>query len=258
MTEKREPVKHRSVSQVLQYERCAYSYKLGRIDRVWERPAAWFPQGTGVHKAAEEIERSDRTMTLEKAKEVFRDEYSAEVTRYAEKTPNFEYWFASGPYRGEADIERRFVRGQEHVERYMKYTEKNPKPDVLEGKLAVELGFETEFGGVPVRGFIDNVTELEPVDVKSGNKPGDPFQLETYAGVLQKLYDITPTVGFFMMTKTGKATYPYDVSHVSEDYLADRYGEVDQKIKAGEFEPDPEPSKCRFCTVSSSCPFSMA
>lgn len=253
-----EPVKHRSVSQVLQLERCGEAYRLQRLERAWEKPAAWFPQGTAVHKTVEEIEKSDRSLTLVEAEEVYKESYSQEVNRYAEKTPNLGMWFASGPYGGEADIERRWGKGLEQVGKYMTYIENHPKPDVLDGRLAVELEFTVNFGDVEVRGFMDQSVKKKPVDVKSGNKPGDVFQLETYAGVMQKLYGIKPTSGFFWMGKTGKMTFPYDVSHVSEEYLADRYGAADLQIREERFDPDPEPSKCRFCTVALACKFSAA
>ena len=56
--------KHRSVSQYNVFARCAYRYKLERIEKVWQRPASWLSQGLGVHKAMEEWELSNRELGL--------------------------------------------------------------------------------------------------------------------------------------------------------------------------------------------------
>lgn len=251
------PVKYRSVSQVKQYNDCPYQYYLQRRARAWQRPAAWFPQGIGVHKAIEEVEKSGRTMTLEEAQEVYKKAYSADVARWCEESPNFEVWYWSGPYNGEVDLQRRWNLGLEQVERYFAFIEKNPDwvPDVIDGRQAVELSLRVYFGDVEVRGFIDNVTHHKPVDAKSGNKPGDDFQLGTYAGFLEKEHGIKRSEGFYWMGRTGKLTKPYDLTEWSEQRLADVYGEVDALILAEEFDPKPEASKCRFCSVAAECEF---
>lgn len=262
--EKKEPVKYRSVSQVKQFTPelggCPYQYYLQRRERAWQKPAAWLPQGTAVHAVVEDVERSGRTMTLEEALERFSVHYADAVAALTEDTPNFNFWYWSGPYKGEADLERRHGLGLEQVGRYYTYIDKYPErvPNVYGGELAVELEFKVKFGDVEVRGFIDQVVEDEPVDVKTGNKPGDDFQLGTYGGVLKKLYDVEPTRGFYWMGRTGKLTVPYDISAWTEQRLADVYGEVDALILAEAFDPVPEPSKCQFCSVNASCEFSLA
>src|SRR5690606_29952771 len=70
-------VDYRSVSQLKQYQKCGYSYYLARIEREWERPAAWLPQGLAVHEAAEEYEKSGRTMSLDKMQDVFQESSAA-------------------------------------------------------------------------------------------------------------------------------------------------------------------------------------
>ena len=97
----------RSVSQLNQYVRCPQAYKLGRIDKVWARPAAWLPQGTAFHAVAEEHEKrfvAGNPMTIDEAKDMFKAEYAAGINELCDVTPNFEWWFWSGPYNGERDI----------------------------------------------------------------------------------------------------------------------------------------------------------
>src|SRR5699024_9703686 len=255
---------HRSVSQVNQYAKCPYGYKLDRIDRVWSRPAAWLSQGTAVHAAAEAYERSGRTMTLEQMQDVFREEYANATAELAEDTPNTEYWLASGPYKGPQDIERRYDIGLEQCARYIDWYQEHPEETVWitpDGVLAVELPFDVDLNGVRVRGYIDAVV-VDPErglvvrDNKTGNQPGDDFQLATYAVAVAETYDVPqPAWGDYWMGRSGKPTKPYDLSGWTKDKVAAVYKDMDDAVKAGHFPADPEPSKCRFCSVAMSCDF---
>src|SRR5690606_33562329 len=92
--------------------------------------AAWLPMGSAVHAAVEAWEKSGRALTVEEAQAVFREEYAKEVSKYTETTPNFDYWFASGPYRAPEDLPRRFDLGHEHVERYIEWALSHPNEKV--------------------------------------------------------------------------------------------------------------------------------
>ena len=258
------PPKFRSVSQVLDMDRCPHMYYLKRIRKAWSRPAAWLPQGIAVHHGVELFEKSGRTMTLTEVQKEVGEKYDDEVNALCEVTPNFAVWFASGPYTGELDIVRRYGIAQDQAEKYYDFrmvgAGSRSWPALMpDGKPGVEYDFEVEFGDVPVRGYIDYIDEwFRPDDVKTGNKPGDRFQLETYAGAIEKLTGVKPTTGTFWMGKTGKQTLPADLSHVTQEYLTDVFGAADERIKAEQFEAKPEPSKCMFCSVRTACSFSAA
>jgi putative RecB family exonuclease len=270
--------KHRSVSQINQYSRCPYSYKLARIDKVWQRPAAWLGQGSAVHEAAEAYEKSGRTMTLDEAQDVFRESYAKHINEACEVTPNLEWWFASGPYGGERDIERRFGIGLEQVERYIRWYEKHPEEVIWiapDGTPGIELGFDIDLDGVLVRGYIDAVIQLPGLagdnddgsprpevlvrDNKTGNTPGDDFQLGVYGVALAEQFGIEPPqLGDYWMGKSGKPTYPYDLGEWTREAVTARFHELEANIAAERFDPDPEPSKCNFCDVALSCEYSQA
>src|SRR5690606_18020935 len=141
-------VEYRSVSQVKELEDCGYRYYLSRQatdedgNRLWRRPAAWLPQGLGVHKAAETFEKSGRAMTLEEVQKVYSESYDEETNKLLEETPDLSWWFRSGPYNGAQDIPRRYRIGLEQTARYVRYyTEIRPdeKPLRLDDQnLAVE------------------------------------------------------------------------------------------------------------------------
>lgn len=269
----------RSVSQVNQYLKCGYSWYLERVLRAWQKPAAWLAQGTAMHKAGEEYERSERSLTTEETREVFRESYAEEIERYAKETPNLDYWFSSGPYRGPEDIERRFHIGLGQVDRYVDYYEREAPNEVIwitpDGEPAIELGFDIDLDGVKVRGFIDQVVtkpgypafndaegHVRVRDLKSGNQPGDTLQLKVYAVAIEELYDVPVAVGDYWMgpnkRRKGGPTKPYDLTTVSRQQVVDKFHEVDAGIKAERFDPDPDPDKCRFCSVQTACRFSAA
>ena len=259
----------RSVSQLNQYTRCPMNYKLSRIDKVWSRPAAWLPQGTAFHAAAELYEvwlSYGMPLSLEEAQDIYRWFYAKGVEELCEETPNFEWWFWSGPYSGERDVERRYHIGLEQVEKFIAWRE-TPGQQIWvapDGTPAIELAFKIELDGILVRGFIDAVVVVDGQprvrDYKTGNSPGDDFQLGVYALAVEKLYGVRPSTGdYFMAGKKGKPakpTVPYDLSYWTERVVAERFREVEDQIQAGNFEALPEPSKCQFCDVSYNCEFS--
>lgn len=268
--------KPRSYSQLGSYDRCPYAYYLSRVEKVWQRPAAWLPMGKAVHSAAEAWELSGRMMTLEEAQQVFREAYKAETDRLLSDTPNAKYWFASGPYRGTEDIIRRFKLGLEHVGRYIAWYQKHPEQVPLRWfdaeqdreRMGVEMPFLVDIGGVQVRGFIDWIgwddfgggqAKLIVRDNKTGRLPGGPDQLATYAIAVDDQFPDFPKVetGDFFMTRTGKPTVPYALTQAVKTQLAEDFATMDAEVKAGNFPPKPEASKCMFCDVSNSCKYRM-
>ena len=254
---------HRSVSQLKLYQRCPHAFYLSRVVKVWSRPAAWLAQGSAVHEAAEAYERSGRTMTLEAMQDVFRESYSRHIEEACQVTPNFEFWFKSGPYGGELDIERRYNIGLEQCEKYIRWYENHPKEVIWvapDGTPGIELGFDIDLDGVQVRGFIDAVIDtpegLIVRDNKTGNNPGDSFQLGVYAVALALMFDIRkPALADFWMGKSGKPTLPLDITEWTVERVTDDFKELERNIVAENFEAKPEGSKCMFCSVSWACEY---
>lgn len=257
---------YRSVSQVIQYERCPHAYYLARIGKAWRRPAAWLPHGTAFHYAIEQYESSARALSLEEVKELFIDKYIAEVNNYCKTTPNLGYWAKSGRYGGKEDIQRRLLIGQEMVEKYFKYVAENPDESIWitpEGKLAIEYEFFSDFDGVMMKGYIDRIVlhqlenELEIDDLKTGASPGDTFQLKVYSISIKNDFGIEILKGRYWMGRTGKPTKSYDLAEMSDNEVYDRIHAVDEGIKAGKFDPKPSAENCRRCDVRTACPFAI-
>lgn len=271
------PKPMRSVSQLKQYERCPYSYYLARIKRAWQRPAAWLPQGTAVHEAAEWWERTGRTASLEEMLEKYLEFWKAEVESYLKITPNTDMWSQSGQYRGHRDIARRYKIGREQVEKYYRYyTEMAPKEVIWiapDGTPGIELEFRMELDEVIVRGYIDAIIErplavpqhspegvvtheLIVRDNKTGNNPGDDFQLGVYGIAVADRYGTEPPkLGDYWMGRSGKPTLPFDLTKWPRARVEDSFAELEAQLDQGDFPASPEPDKCKFCDVSAACEF---
>ncbi|ATN89408.1 Cas4 exonuclease [Mycobacterium phage ILeeKay] len=259
--------KPRSVSQLSQFEKCPFSWKLARHERVWKRPAAWLQQGTGVHAVAEKYMLSKLAgspLTREECYEIFKAEYADGINEATEETPNLGWWFASGPYRGADDIERRWGIGLQQVDKTLDWIDNHPSLEVWhtpDGTPGIELAIEFELDGIEIRGYIDAVLVLDGevlvVDWKTGLKPGDDFQLAVYALALKQLYGVEITRGVYFMAKTGKPTYPYDLTDWTREKVSARFHEMERKLEAGDFAPKPGAS-CARCDVALSCEYSMA
>lgn len=260
------PKQPRSVSQYNQFRKCPYSWYLARVKRAWQRPAAWLPQGSAEHTVFEAVARSGFTMPLEEAQALFGVEYAKEVAGYTEITPNFEWWSRSGPYNAKRDLPRRYQLGLEQIERFYAWQEKAPDEVIWiapDGTPGIELGFDIDLDGVQVRGFIDAVVEVDGElvvrDYKSGNQPGDDFQLGVYAVAIEETYGVpAPKVGDYWMGRAGKPTYPYDLTDWTRERVAEEFHELEANIQAENFDPKPTVDGCRFCDVSDACAYRLA
>lgn len=255
----------RSVSQLKQFEKCPQSWFRARVLRTWQRPAPWLPQGSAVHGAVEWWERGGRSAPLEDVQAVFSRLYAEEIRGYTRATPNFEWWFRSGPYDGKRDIPRRYAIGMEQCAKYLAYYARFPEQVIWitpDGTPGIELAFDMDLAGVPVRGFIDAVIwdgeKLIVRDNKTGNDPGDDFQLGVYGLAIRKEYGVEAWTGDYWMAKPGKATWPFDLHDWPEDRVTEKFLELEEAIASGDFTAKPSPDKCRFCDVSYGCAYSEA
>lgn len=258
----------RSVSQVQEYldelGGCKYKYFLNRVVRLWDRPAAWFPQGTAVHAAAEYWELSGRTASRAEVKDRYRDAYREDIFKYAEKTPNLNYWSPSYTYIGWKDITRRAFVGEKQLDNYLDYYEKYPdqQPWVTpQGDKAVELKFRILLDKVRAQGYIDQVMGSGVFvvrDLKTGKKPGGMLQLKLYAIALKKEFDLDVVLGDYFLLDKRKPTKSYDLTEMSEEQVVDLFGKTNEGIRMEDFEPSPDPEKCRMCPFNQACSYSEA
>lgn len=255
----------RSVSQIQEYLEdlggCAYKFFLNRIVRAWDMPAAWLPQGTAVHTAAEFWERSGRTADRAAVLEAYKSAYREDLAKLMEVTPNLNYWFPSWKYLGWDDITRRATKGIGQVDNYLNYYDKNPdqKPwTTPTGELAIEHKFRVKLDNVWVLGYIDQVIDGLVRDLKTGKKPGGTLQLKVYAVALKKEFDLDVTEGDYFLLDNKKPTKKYDLTQMSEDQVTDLFGRMNEGVRNEDFDASPDPDKCRMCPFKTACKYSEA
>ncbi|WP_370422524.1 RecB family exonuclease [Streptomyces sp. QH1-20] len=263
----------RSVSQVTEFEECPYKAWLKRVERIEPRPAAWSTHGTAFHSAAEAFEKSGRELTADQAVTVFQDEYCQGINHDLGKLNDIDQWMRANKGTAADDLEERYEAGSRQTREYVEYVQEHapvlwyPKEhkrdgvwQVVNGAPAVELYFMVEFGGVKVRGFIDQVLlnrddSKRVRDLKTGSTKSK-FQLHVYGLAVNQLYpDEAPvTNGDWYLAKTGRVSRPVKMADADEDEITERIVSMDQGVKAGDFPAKPG-FGCRFCDVSHGCSF---
>ncbi len=254
----------RSWSQLQEYESCGYKYYLKRLaddGKVWRRPASWTTQGTAVHIAAEAWENSGRKLAEPDVLEIYRVAYWDEINKLMEETPNTDQWFASGPYRGWSDIDRRFGIGLDQIRKYLDFYQ-NDAPDetpaIVKGSPAIEIPVEGLIGTVPVRGVVDSIMEtargLVIRDIKTGKRAPNPLQLKIYQILIEQHLSLEIRFGDFWSGQTGLTTPVMDLDNLDTAALTSDFERLEEGINSERFEPKPSPA-CGFCEVQHACPF---
>src|SRR5699024_1647029 len=150
-------------------------------------------------------------ITVEQAQELYHQDYDRRIAEEWERVPEPEKWLTGGRAKAETDIAGRRERGADQVKTYITYAEASSDEwriwPVGDRGYAVELGFEMDFGGVNVLGYIDQIREyrdgrIVPVDLKSGTKePVSSMQLAVYAHAINQNMGVLPQSGVFFMPK---------------------------------------------------------
>lgn len=252
-----------SVSRLTSIARCGLAYELERVQRLPALPAGWTIQGIAIHDAADAWEKSRRTMSVLDAQEVFKKTWRAEIARADERHPDRSTWLVGGRKKVQTDLLDRYNDGLRQVADYLDYNRNdlNLTPyEMPDGTPAAEVGFEIDFLGVSVRGYIDLIMqdvhtgELLVRDIKSGSKaPSVPFQLIVYRKAVHEVLGIGVHWGEFFMTRDAKPTPPIDLTVLDEALIEEwfvRQVEIEQQ---GLFLPNPGDA-CRTCGVAIHCP----
>lgn len=264
---KEEPKPHRSVSQLLSYASCSEKYRLERIARVPQRPAAWTIGGNAVHTGIEEWEKSDRTLTADQVEDIVITDYRNRANKLIEEWEP-SYWMTGGRKKGEDDLSDREDKAVLQVRDYMVWATSQEHLWCVEDS---EVEFNLEFGGVVVRGYIDQIVRrvdgsLLVRDLKSGNKvPGSPIQLAVYAHAVQDLYKEPVGGGEFamLMNPSGRSAASQTVKLIEFDltenptfkrgFLDQFFSDLERGIQGQVFLPNADDSCTRICSVSQYC-----
>ena len=135
-------------------------------------------------------------------------------------------------------------------------------PDIEPPFPGIEVPFEVEVGGVPVRGYIDRVfvqntpegPEYLVLDLKSGREPDSTAQLGVYRVGLLRQYGIDPRYGTFWLGGTGQSSAFTDLRAKWPEARVDhRYEKARAVQLAGAFVHKPS-NLCGSCSVRDYCP----
>src|SRR5699024_12732291 len=98
-------MRRRSASQLMSYSSCSEMYRLQRIARAPQRPAAWLFQGTAVHAAIELFEESRRKASIEELEDAFIMSYREAANDAIEKQDgHLDAFMTGGRKKPETDL----------------------------------------------------------------------------------------------------------------------------------------------------------
>lgn len=247
------------------YQHCGEKFRLTRIMRVPQNTSWSLVGGSAVHTATERRDRlnfGDSSIgSLD-----FNDILDEEIEKRLESNPDFpkEEWHRAGrvskenPNKEDEQFWRK--NGPLYVANYNAWRNNSPwqihvGPD---GEPCIEIGFECEIAGIPVRGYIDRVEEhvntgvLAVDDIKTGaNTPKSEAQLVLYAIALEKAGFPKIEYGFYSMLRQGSSTPPKVLSPMRKG-VEYTFGQVAKAVEQEVFLPSIGPL-CGSCGVKEWC-----
>lgn len=223
-------------------------------------PAPWTGLGIAVHQAFCDWEKFDREIDVCEYFEGYYDEYIEESLKLQ---PDLDLWtippnskdtmksIASYRKRGlERDVPTYRDRCLEAGWEIYRFDT---------GEKALELEYEIELDGIPIKGAVDRVqwwpergyATIE--DLKSGNlEEWDRRQLGVYAYALRTVYDIPIRWGRYWFTKTDQPSEWFDLRRYDKNYLISIFNDLDAIIDQRLLLPNPG-EHCKLCDVRPWC-----
>lgn len=125
------------------------------------------------------------------------------------------------------------------------------------GQPAVELVVTAEFGGVVVKGAIDQLVvaptgELGVCDKKTGSSNGNPLQQELYAVMAEIALGVKPTYGIFYNPRKTQQEPAFAITH-GPAYFESQFAAFDAQRRSGHVLFNLRPD-CSRCGVRAVCP----
>lgn len=264
MTEPR----RRSVSQYSEYLDCQEKYRLKRIVKIPEQPSMWLPAGTAWHYATEMLDKDilwGNPQKAERYRELYEESLAEGVAELEESSglPRHEFrvsGITKDRPQGE-NFDWWLRNGIEQIDQYIAWLDTGEyKPMVIAGKPAVELEFDMTLGGVPIRGYIDNVYEDKEgypivVDKKTGKSQPTALQLGLYACALKECYGLEVKRGAFYMSRKGALSAPKWLGFLAnKNTLTRAFQHMDYSERSGIYIPNIS-GDCIRCFVNEHCAY---
>lgn len=126
-----------------------------------------------------------------------------------------------------------------------------------QGVPGIEIGFNNNFGDVPVRGFADAVVkvgnEIAVIDFKTGNyMPDSSIQLGVYASLMEMQFGFRPTKGYYYSARKAQFIESPGLERWSIPVLTELFTQFERGIQNEIFLPNIGMS-CGTCGVKDYC-----
>ncbi len=264
--------RYRSWSQLNQYEKCGWEYKLKRIDCIPETPSVWLAGGNAYHTACEQFDLAACEMGLDGAliadwAALFLAELEIELGRMRKTEPDETKWRTAKSqlvkYKATGEtVEYWQEHGPKMVDKYVQWRLANRELyDIFRlpnGEPLLELEVRVLTGGAPIIAkadavFVDlNTGATIVVDRKSGkNVPDSMDQLLLYAKTLMQAGVAPIWYGAYFMARPGKLLEPKPMS-LDSTFMEARFAKMDRDERAGIYEAKVT-NLCNWCGVSKHC-----
>ena len=258
-------LKHLSHSSRESLERCAKAWFLKYMTEAPRRPALWSAGGSAVHEVTETWDRvhfeiGDPDWGARQVQSLWTVSFGEFLDKARKAEPNENVW-ARSPSE---PIEVWNTNGPAFVRAYIDWRKRSPyeiwtTPDNLP---AIELDVSGRLPGCPVeiKGYVDRIfrdpvlDKLIIVDLKTGKRPPKgPEQFAAYAALIKVKYGVQCDIGVPFMNRKGTLGKPYELAEYTPEAVGAVFGEVWERIQAGDFPANGFPSACFVCDVGASC-----
>jgi putative RecB family exonuclease len=260
-----ERLSHSSLEDV---RSCSMKYKLRKVDRVPSRTGWSLIGGNAVHEVTAKLDERDFGKPVESADLDFTATFDRLIAKGLEENPEFPKadWYCAGR-RSAANPNKEDEKwwrenGPLMVDRWVNFKRVTPWNIWLtpQAEPAIELELQAEYGGVPVKGYLDRIMELPDgslcvLDIKTGStEPKSNGQLGQYADMTAKLLgeEYRPRWGCYWMARTGSLTPPVDLAPLAKGLDHD-YRTAARIIALDLFLTSPS-NLCGSCSVNAHCP----
>lgn len=261
-------IEHLSHSSLEDVKQCSWKWALKKVHRVPQIPGWSLIAGKAVHDVTEALDKLDFGMPVESEDLDFYASLDRLIREEYANNPdvNPRDYYAAGrrskdwPNKENEDWWRHHGPGM--VERWKTFKNVSTWDIWLtpEAVPAIELALNAEYGGVPVKGFLDRIMQdratgdLIVLDIKTGaNEPKSSSQLKLYGDMVAKLFgeEHRPRFGCYWMARTGSCTPPVELG-LPEATLDREYRTAARIITLDLFLPSPG-MLCGSCSVRQSC-----
>ncbi len=237
------------------------AFKLEKLDKAPQAPAAWIAEGNAFHEAIDWWEQGGRAATPAQISEYATTVYHGEIGALQMRQPDLGMWLRSGMRKPETDIQKRLEQVREAVAHYATVVLTEPwKPmELPDGSPASEVPFEIKLTDtLGLRGQIDMVMEwpdgsLRVRDYKTGSKLPGKMQLRVYRLALAEVLGIDVRYGDYWLSKKGLIDGPHDISDQTREHLVSYFAALDRGAQERVFLPNVG-DHCTPCAVSRFCP----